>query len=56
MIKNTLNTVKESTIVIGQTTAVTFAIETGITLYHICLDPIFDSYTKVIWKILKLIN
>ena len=54
MIKNTLNTVKESTIVIGQTTAVTLAIETGITLYHICLDPIFDSYTKELWKNIKI--
>ena len=52
--KNTLNTVKESTIVIGQTTAVTLAIETGITLYHICLDPIFDSYTKELWKNIKI--
>ena len=35
MIKNTLNTVKEFTIVIGQTTAVTLAIETGTLLYTI---------------------
>ena len=52
--KNNLNTIKESTIVIGQTTAVTLAIETGITLYHICLDPIFDSYTKELWKNIKI--
>ena len=49
-----MNTIKETTIVIGQTTAVTLAIETGITLYHICLDPIFDSYTKELWKNIKI--
>ena len=52
--KNTLNRANESAIIIGQTTAVTLAIETGITSYHICLDPIFDSYTKELWKNIKI--
>ena len=48
-----------SSIFFGQTTAVIIALDLGLTCYHICSDPVFDSYNSTIWKqinVLKLSN
>ena len=52
--KKNIQKSKKSVIIIGQTTAVTLSIETGVTSYHICLDPVFDSYTKDLWNNIKI--
>ena len=51
--------VLNSSIFFGQTTAVIIALDLGLTCYHICSDPVFDSYNSTIWKqinVLKLSN
>tara|TARA_B100001063_G_scaffold243658_1_gene274782 strand:+ start:610 stop:1896 length:1287 start_codon:yes stop_codon:yes gene_type:complete len=45
-----INNKKEFSIFFGQTTAVINALDKGITCYHICADPIFDSYSSNLWK------
>ena len=44
----------KSSIFFGQTTAIIIALEFGLTCYHICSDPIFDSYSSALWKNLKV--
>ncbi len=43
-----------SSIFFGQTTAVIIALEFGISCYHICLDPVFDSYSQKLWPDIKV--
>ena len=43
-----------SSVFFGQTTAIIVALEFGITCYHICLDPIFDSYDSKFWRNIKV--
>ena len=50
-----LNNVKNKTsIFIGSTTSVIVALEKGLNVYHICFDPIFDSYSDKMWPELKV--
>jgi hypothetical protein len=57
VIKNKVNKIKSKkkiSIFFGQTTSVIVALELGIECYHICLDPIFDSYTSRIWNNIRV--
>ena len=45
---------KPSAFFIGQTTAVILALEMGLVSYHICFNPITDSYTNTLWKNIKV--
>ena len=45
---------KNFSIFLGQTTAVLIALDLGITCYHICPDPIFDSYSEELWKTIEV--
>ena len=37
-------------IFLGQTTAVLIALDLGVICYHVCPDPIFDSYSQELWE------
>tara|TARA_B100001063_G_C16517620_1_gene430029 strand:- start:100 stop:702 length:603 start_codon:yes stop_codon:yes gene_type:complete len=41
-------------IFIGSTTGVIVALEKGLKILHICFDPIFDSYSELLWPSLKV--
>lgn len=41
---------QNNSIFFGQTTAVIIALDLGVTCYHICSDPVFDSYDSKIWE------
>ena len=41
-------------IFIGSTGSVIEALERGIKVFHICEDPVFESYTKKIWNKIKV--
>ena len=45
---------KKISIFLGQTTSVIVALELGVECYHICLDPIFDSYSNRIWNNIRV--
>lgn len=45
---------KKFSIFLGQTTAVIIALDLGITCYHICPEPIFDSYSSALWETIKV--
>ena len=47
--KNHLNS-----IFFGQTTAIIIALEFGINCYHICTNPVFDSYSSTLWPDIKV--
>jgi len=50
-----LNNVNNKTsIFIGSTTSVIVALEKNLNVYHICFDPIFDSYSDKMWPELKV--
>ncbi len=46
--------IQNSSIFFDQTTAVIVALDLGVTCYHICSDPIFDSYTSELWENIKV--
>tara|TARA_B100000586_G_scaffold204541_1_gene152217 strand:+ start:874 stop:2217 length:1344 start_codon:yes stop_codon:yes gene_type:complete len=52
--KKNKKTKEYSSVFFGQTTAIIVALELGITCYHICLDPIFDSYSSKFWRNIKV--
>lgn len=41
---------KDFSIFFGQTTSVIVALDLGLTCYHVCPDPVFDSYNSELWK------
>lgn len=41
---------KDLSIFFGQTTSVIVALDLGLTCYHVCPDPIFDSYNSELWE------
>ena len=43
-----------SSIFFGQTTAIIIALEFGINCYHICTNPVFDSYSSTLWPDIKV--
>ena len=45
-----LDSEHNNSIFFGQTTAVIIALDLGVTCYHICSDPVFDSYDSKIWE------
>lgn len=45
-----LDSEQNNSIFFGQTTAVIIALDLGVTCYHICSDPVFDSYDSKIWE------
>ena len=47
--ENSEKSIKNFSIFIGQTTSVVNALDKGIFCYHICADPIFDSYSSKYW-------
>ena len=47
--ENSEKSIKNFSIFIGQTTSVVNALDKGISCYHICADPIFDSYSSKYW-------
>ena len=47
---------KSISIFIGSTTGVIVALEKGLEVIHICFDPIFDSYSELLWPELNVEN
>ena len=43
-----------SSIFFGQTTAIIIALEFGVNCYHICTNPVFDSYSATLWPDIKV--
>jgi hypothetical protein len=50
------NKIKNTTIFLGQTTAIPLALETGLSCFNIVLDEVFGVYNPSIWKGLKLFS
>ena len=46
---NSHKSINNFSIFIGQTTSVINALDKGISCYHICADPTFDSYSSKFW-------
>ena len=45
---------KNSAFFVGQTTAIILALELGLTSYHVCFEPAFDSYNSKLWRNIKV--
>ena len=45
---------KNNSIFIGQTTAIIVALESNFKCYHVCSNPIFDSYSPKLWTSLTV--
>ncbi len=45
---------KSSAFFVGQTTAIILALELGLTSYHVCFEPTFDSYNSKLWRNIKV--
>ena len=54
IINNNKKKIKLNSIFIGQTTAMIGALELGFKCYHVCSNPIYDSYSAGLWPSLKV--
>lgn len=51
---NSKNSNKETSIFIGATTAIIVALEKNIRVFHLCANPILDSYSNYMWPKLRI--
>lgn len=51
---NSKNSNKDTSIFIGATTAIIVALEKNIRVFHLCANPILDSYSNYMWPKLRI--
>ena len=51
---NSKNSNKDTSIFIGATTAIIVALEKNIRVFHLCTNPILDSYSNYMWPKLRI--
>ncbi len=45
---------KNTSIFIGSTTGIIVALEKNLDVFHLCFDPVFESYSEKMWPYLKV--